>query len=169
MGHQIAVWPFDIPIDSRGATEIYLQLLRGDLSGVQPSENIDKFLQDLTSVFPIPSRDSIVPGNLAWAAPFDRSDRHLIMPVVMDMLTPVCNVVLPLIRRYRLVCFLPSGPSVILPEDEPGEELGVQTEDEILDYLEEVAPEQRALIDTMRQQTEEWKEKKKQMRARNLG
>jgi hypothetical protein len=69
MGFQIAVWPFEAPIDDRRAEQIYLELLRGDLSSVQPSENIDKFLQDLTSVFPIPSRDHIVPGNIAWAAP----------------------------------------------------------------------------------------------------
>jgi hypothetical protein len=158
MGFHIAVWPFDVPIDSRRAKEIHLKLLQGDLSGVQPSENIDKFVQDVTSVFPIPRPDQGRLDENPWAAPFNRSDRHVIMAVVMDKLLTVANVVLSLARKHRLVCFLPAHPTVYLPDDDPGEFIP-QTNEELFDYVEKMVPEANEVLDLLR-----WDERSKKGR-----
>jgi hypothetical protein len=71
------------------------------------------------------------------------------MAVVLDKLLPVANVVLPLARKHRLVCFLPAPPTVYLPDDEPDEFIP-QTSAELFDYVEKMAPEAKEVLDLLR-------------------
>ena len=116
MSFDLGVFHVDSPISSSEAAEIYVQLCEGNVDVVNPSENIDSFVQELTSQYPqIDDYSDEDVDDCPWSTSFDISDGSVVMPMVWSRVEEVAPVVMRLAAKYDLACYDPQEDRVILP------------------------------------------------------
>ncbi|MER5398913.1 hypothetical protein [Streptomyces sp. NPDC002599] len=148
MSFDLAVWFESERIPVSDAAGTYERLCDGDLAGagVVASEAVAAFHRELTGRFPeLSAAEDDGPGAEAspWAARFDVSAAHVIMPMSWSRAGGTAPEVVALAGRHGLVCFDPQARVLHRPPAQRGTDalrlqpcVGLKVEDADPDVIE---------------------------------
>lgn len=117
MSCDLGVWYPQKRISNQEATELYVCLCNGDLSGVVPHPAVDAFYAELTARHPeidtIPEEKIDDHEYCPWSCRLDRSSGHVIISCVWSKATYVQQLVQGLARKHGLAMYDPQSEVVI--------------------------------------------------------
>ena len=111
-------------ITNKEASNLYLALCNGDISGVTPSTNIDAFYLELTEKHPeidsIPESEIDNTDLCPWSIAFNRSPGHLIISCVWSKAEYVYDLLINLAKKHNLALYTPQSEIIIYPDGTDG-------------------------------------------------